>query len=119
MSTQQPSDYLNREMSWLEFNARVLEEAQDSETPLLERLRFFSIFHSNLDEFFMVRVASLQHLVKLGENNPDPCGLTPRQQLKKIFARVRTLYETSYSLYTDELLPALAAEKIQEALETL
>lgn len=112
MSTQQPSDYLNREMSWLEFNARVLEEAQDSETPLLERLRFFSIFHSNLDEFFMVRVASLQHLVKLGENNPDPCGLTPRQQLKKIFVRVRTLYETSYSLYTDELLPALAAEKI-------
>ena len=89
MSTRRTVNYLNRETSWLEFNRRVLEEAQDSRNPLLERLRFYCIFRSNLDEFFMVRVASLQHLIEEGDNKPDPSGLTPSEQLEAIFSRVR------------------------------
>jgi polyphosphate kinase len=104
--------YLNREISWLEFNSRVLEEAQDPRNPLLERLRFFCIFHSNLDEFFMVRVASLQHATEEGDNNPDPSGLTPHQQLALIFGRVREIYDKSGNLYFTELIPALAREGI-------
>jgi polyphosphate kinase len=104
--------FINRETSWLEFNGRVLEEARDQGNPLLERLRFYCIFHSNLDEFFMVRVASLQHLIEQGDNNPDPSGLTPRQQLDLIFSRVREFYETSFGLYSKELIPALAKENI-------
>ncbi len=105
-------NYLNREISWLEFNKRVLEEAQDPQNPLLERLRFFCIFHSNLDEFFMVRIASLRHLIEIGDNNPDPSGLTPGHQLETIFSQVHSLYQISYGLYTKELIPALAEENI-------
>ncbi len=104
--------FLNRETSWLEFNSRVLEEAQDPGNPLLERLRFYCIFHSNLDEFFMVRVASLRSLVEEGNNIPDPSGLTPQQQIEAIFDRSRRFYEASYSLYSLELTPALAKENI-------
>lgn len=105
--------FLTREASWLEFNNRVLEEAQDPENPLLERLRFYCIFHSNLDEFFMVRVASLLHLMHEGDTKPDNAGLTPHQQLQLILARVRALEDTSYALYQRKLLPALAKEGIR------
>ncbi len=110
MSNRRTGAFLNREISWLEFNSRVLEEAEDSRNPLLERLRFFCIFHSNLDEFFMVRVASLQHAIEEGDNNPDPSGLTPHQQLVLIFGRVREIYKKSGDLYFTELIPALARE---------
>ncbi len=113
MTTRRPAAFLNRETSWLDFNLRVLEEAQDPRNPLLERLRFFCIFHSNLDEFFMVRVASLQGMLEQGDNNPDPSGLTPRQQLDLIVARVREMYEASFLLYSGELIPAFAKEKIR------
>ncbi len=112
MSTQKANAFLNRETSWIEFNCRVLEEAQDPRNPLLERVRFFCIFHSNLDEFFMVRVASLQHLIEQGDNNPDPSGLTPYQQLDRVLSRVRELYEASHKLYFEELVPELAKEDI-------
>jgi polyphosphate kinase len=112
VSNRRTSPLLNREISWLEFNSRVLEEAQDPRNPLLERLRFFCISHSNLDEFFMVRVASLQHAIEEGDNNPDPSGLTPHQQLELIFGRVRELYEKIGNLYFTELIPALAREGI-------
>jgi polyphosphate kinase len=112
MSARSSNTFLNRETSWLEFNRRVLEEAQDRRNPLLERLRFFCIFHSNLDEFFMVRVASLQHLIEQGDNNPDPSGLTPRQQLEQVLSVVRELYDASFSLYCGELIPALAKQNI-------
>jgi len=105
--------FLNREASWLEFNGRVLEEAQDRENPLLERLRFYCIFHSNLDEFFMVRVASLLHLIQEGGAKTDHAGLTPHEQLQGILQRVRALEEASYDLYQRKLLPALAAEGIR------
>jgi polyphosphate kinase len=112
MTARKPSIYLNRETSWIEFNRRVLEEAQDPRNPLLERLRFFCIFHSNLDEFFMVRIASLQHLMDEGDNNPDPSGLTPYQQIEAALSSVRELYDISSRLYCDELLPALAKENV-------
>ena len=112
MSPRKTSNYLNRETSWLEFNRRVLEEAQDPRNPLLERLRFYCIFRSNLDEFFMVRVASLQHLIEEGDNQPDPSGLTPSEQLAAIFSRVRDDYDASGALYCGELLPALEKENI-------
>ena len=104
--------YLNRELSWLEFNRRVLEEAHDPRNPLLERLRFFCIFHSNLDEFFMVRIASLQNSIEQGDNNPDPSGLTPHQQLERVLKVVRELYGSSHALYFGELIPSLAGQGI-------
>lgn len=112
MSARKSNLYLNRETSWIEFNRRVLEEAQDPRNPLLERLRFFCIFQSNLDEFFMVRIASLQHLIKQGDSNPDPSGLTPHQQLEMALSRVREIYDASYKLYCNKMIPALAKEGI-------
>jgi polyphosphate kinase len=81
------SKFLNRELSWLEFNQRVLDEATDETTPLLERLRFLAITASNLDEFFMVRVGGLKLLQEQGITKPDPSGLSPRQQLTAISVR--------------------------------
>jgi polyphosphate kinase len=107
------SAFLNRETSWLEFNRRVLDEARDPKNPLLERLRFFCIFHSNLDEFFMVRVASLMHRIGEGDATPDPAGLSPYNQLEMVLSRVRDLENDSYTLYNEKLLPALAKERIR------
>jgi polyphosphate kinase len=112
MTARASNTFLNREISWLEFNRRVLEEAQDRRNPLLERLRFLCIVHSNLDEFFMVRVASLQQMIEDGNNNPDPSGLTPRQQLELVLSVVRELYDASFLLYCEELIPGLAKENI-------
>jgi polyphosphate kinase len=113
MTAAPPNKCFNRELSWLEFNRRVLEEAQDPSNPLLERLRFYCIFHSNLDEFFMVRVAGIHHLIEEGDLNPDPAGLTPYQQLEAVHAKVRRLREESSRLYQEDLLPALAREHIR------
>lgn len=112
MSARGTTPFLNRETSWLEFNRRVLGEAQDARNPLLERLRFFCIFHSNLDEFFMVRVASLLHQIEQGEAGPDPSGLTPHQQIEQILPIIRELQEASSVLYRKELVPALAKHDI-------
>ena len=79
-----PKNYVNRELSWLEFNYRVLSEARDKNIPLFERLKFLSITASNLDEFFMVRVASLKDMVHAGYEKPDIAGMKPKQQLEKI-----------------------------------
>ena len=81
--------YTNRELSWLEFNRRVLEEALDESVPLLERVKFLAIFSSNLDEFFMVRVARLQQRIATGDQQSGPDGLTPAQTLTAISERVR------------------------------
>ncbi len=112
MSTRRPNAFLNREISWLQFNRRVLEEAQDSQNPLLERLRFYCIFRSNLDEFFMVRIASLQQQIEQGDNNPDPSGLTPYRQLETALAEVREAYRLEEELFHEGLIPALAKEDI-------
>ena len=106
---------LNRELSWIEFNARVLEEARDAAMPLLERLKFLAISGSNLDEFFMVRVGGLQQLLEEGKNTPDPCGLTSAQQLAEIGRRARQLVADQYECLLKELEPALAAAGIRRA----
>ncbi|WP_437289003.1 polyphosphate kinase 1 [Sorangium sp. So ce406] len=102
-----PAHYLNRELSWLEFNARVLSEARSHDVPLFERLKFLSIFFSNLDEFFMVRVAGLQAqtLRTIAEVPPD--GLTPHEQLVAIGARVHALVDDAYQIWNADLIPAL------------
>jgi polyphosphate kinase len=108
--------YLNRELSWLEFDHRVLEEATDPAIPLLERLRFLAITGSNLDEFFRVRVGGLQLVVAQGVTRPDPAGLSPQQQLVAIGVRVRQLIDTQYQCYLQELEPKLAEAGIRRVL---
>ena len=85
--------FLNRELSWLEFNSRVLHEAEDDRTPLLERLKFLSIFSTNLDEFYMVRIAALRRQVAAGVTQPTPDGLTPQAALDALDAQVREQLE--------------------------
>ncbi|HET7719934.1 MAG TPA: hypothetical protein VFK43_08210, partial [Acidimicrobiales bacterium] len=80
--------YINRELSWLDFNARVLALAEDPETPVLERAKFLAIFSNNLDEFFQVRVASLHDKLAAGLGTPSPDGLTPAEQLRAIRPRI-------------------------------
>ncbi|MDC2864888.1 MULTISPECIES: RNA degradosome polyphosphate kinase [unclassified Bacillus (in: firmicutes)] len=107
--------YNNRELSWLAFNERVLQEAQDDSNPLLERLKFISIFSSNLDEFFMVRVAGLKDQVKAGFNQPEnKAGLTPKKQLGKISSKAHELMQVQYDTYRNVLLPALQEEGIEQ-----
>jgi polyphosphate kinase len=115
MSSPQPQArlFLNRELSWLEFNSRVLEESRNSRNPLLERLRFYCIFHSNLDEFFMVRVAALSRQIKEEDHASDPAGFTAYEQRERILSRVRDLEHMSYALYNTKLRRALAKEKIK------
>ena len=102
-----PSNYVNRELSWLEFDYRVLGEARDKTTPLFDRLKFLSITASNLDEFFMVRVASLKDMVHAKYTKPDIAGLTPTEQLERISAKTHELVGQQYMTYNRSLLPAL------------
>ena len=99
--------YFNRELSLLEFHARVLEEALNEQNPLLERLKFISIFSSNLDEFFMIRVSGLKEEMEYGvEISPD--GLTPAQQLAKIRERITALMDQQANVLREQVLPQLA-----------
>src|SRR6185436_5523264 len=109
---QQKHLLINRELSWVEFNRRVLEEAIDSRHPLLERLKFLAIFSSNLDEFFMVRVSGLQEALEgaFGDRSPD--GLTADEQLKAIRAKLRPLLEQQMACLKNEIVPALLASDI-------
>lgn len=104
--------YTNRELSWLDFNARVLEEARNRETPLLERLNFLGITQSNVDEFFMVRVASLYKLVEGGVQSLDSAGMTAGAQIRAISEREHEAVDLRYTTYNKMLLPALASEGI-------
>ena len=104
--------FVNRELSWLEFNRRVLEEAQDPSVPLLERLKFLSIFSSNLDEFFMVRVAALKRRIHAGEQTSTPDGLTPLQTMVGVSARVHELVDAQHRSFLQDIQPLLAREGI-------
>ena len=110
---KEPELFFNRELSWLAFNGRVLEEAMDTSSPLLERLKFAVIVASNLDEFFMVRVAALKHDVDEGDTAPDSAGLTPGQQLTAISQRAHEMVERLYKGIADEILPGLATHGIR------
>jgi polyphosphate kinase len=114
MTTQADrSLFINRELSWLAFNERVLEEAVDPRTPLLERVKFVAITSSNLDEFFMVRVAGLEQALAENDTSVDLSGLTPAQQLEAVGRRGHDFVAAQYELTTRELLPALAEHKIR------
>jgi polyphosphate kinase len=105
---REPELFLNRELSWLEFNGRVLEEAQEPTCPLLERLKFACIVASNLDEFFMVRVAALKNALAEGDTAPDVAGLTPAQQLQRISERTHAMVDQLYETLHGQILPPLA-----------
>jgi polyphosphate kinase len=107
-----PELFFNRELSWLAFNERVLEEARTPSNPLLERVRFSTIVASNLDEFFMVRVAGLKAAVRDGDNRPHSCGMTPVDQLAAIRERAGAMLNELHALVGQTLLPALAAHGI-------
>ena len=100
--------YINRELSWLEFNKRVLKEAKTRDVKLFERLKFLAITASNLDEFFMVRVASLKDMVAAGYNKEDISGLTPKKQLEEISLRSHEFTDMQYRIYNTSLRPALS-----------
>ncbi len=99
--------YTNRELSWLQFNYRILSEAKDKSIPLFERLKFLSITASNLDEFFMVRVASLKDMVNAEYEKPDIAGMTPTAQLKALDEEIHQMVSQQYSTYNRSLLPLL------------
>ncbi|MBP3488241.1 MAG: RNA degradosome polyphosphate kinase [Roseburia sp.] len=107
-----PEYYENRELSWLKFEGRVLSEAKDKSIPLLERLKFVSITSSNLDEFFMVRVASLKDMVHADYRKKDIAGMTAEEQLAAISARTKELVDSQYSTYNRSLVPLMEANNI-------
>lgn len=106
------SPYINRELSWLEFNARVLEEALDETNPLLERLKFLAIFGSNLDEFFMIRLSGIREQVKAGVQERSPDGMSPIEEMAAMRKRIIPMHEKASRFYREELQPALAARGI-------
>ncbi len=108
-----PSLYINRELSWLGFNDRVLEQARDGRHPLLERVRFVAISETNLDEFFMIRVAGLQQQVASELPNPVPDGMTPEEQISRIKESTEEFFEERRSILNKEIIPALEAEGIK------
>jgi polyphosphate kinase len=113
MSGFQPEHFINRELSWLEFNQRVLDEALDPTNPLLERLKFFTIVSSNLDEFFEVRVASLKQEMESGQGDRSVDGLTARETFQAIVSRVCKMVADQYDCWREDLKPALAKHNIR------
>jgi polyphosphate kinase len=108
-----PALYLNRELSWLDFNERVLQLAEDGEIPLLERIKFCAIYTTNLDEYYMVRVAGLHDQIEAGVENPSQDGLTPSQAIERIRGRVRELGHRLSDCFERQLRPALARREIR------
>src|SRR5262250_2031589 len=106
-------NYINRELSLLAFNERVLAQALDEKVPLLERLKFLCISSNNLDEFFEIRVAGLKQRIELGSDQPGPDGLGINQQLQAIHERTSKLVEAQYVCLNDVLLPALRQHGIE------
>src|ERR1700757_2449115 len=109
---QTPQLYFNRELSFLEFNQRVLEQAKDERIPLLERVKFLCISCANLDEFFEIRVAGLKELLEAGAVQGGPDGLPVPEQLKAIRSRAHRLVDEQYELLNEELMPELSANGV-------
>ena len=108
-----PSNYQDRELSWLDFDTRVLELSEDSTIPLLERLRFLAIFSSNLDEFFMVRVASIKAKIERGSTTINSAGYAPKELLDLVLKRTQVLVNTQAERFRDEIVPELRKEGIE------
>src|SRR6202162_4940065 len=108
-----PDLFLNRHFSWLQFNEAVLEKAQDSKNPLLERVKFLAITASNLDEFVEVRVAGLLQQVEHGNPLTGPDGLSPAEQLKRLAQEIHSFVSDQYECWNQKLLPALSREGIR------
>ncbi|MFZ4483086.1 MAG: polyphosphate kinase 1 [Chthoniobacterales bacterium] len=113
MDLSDPQYFINRELSWLEFNQRVLDQANDPEVPLLERLKFLCIVSSNLDEFFEVRVAGLKQVLQAGSEAAGPDGLTAAEQLAAISKRVRRLVADQYACWREAVKPQLAEKGVR------
>src|SRR5947207_10593506 len=107
-----PENFINRELSWLEFNRRVLEEAQDPTQPLIERVKFLTIFSGNLDEFFEIRVAGIKQQIESETSDVGPDGLSPTETFNSIQRVVRELVPTQCALWTNELAPTLVKHGI-------
>lgn len=105
--------FKNRELSWLDFNYRVLSEARDKQIPLMERLKFLSITASNLDEFFMIRVASLKDQVNAGYTKTDISGMTAQEQINAILDETHRFAQSQYTTYNRSLVPALKKEGLK------
>ena len=105
--------FISRELSWIDFNARVLDEAGCAANPVLERLKFIAIFSSNLDEFFMVRIAGLRQLVKMGQDLPDPAGNRPSEQLARMRKKLDRLLKRQHDCLMDEILPELGRRGVK------
>ena len=113
VSRLSPDHFLNRELQALQFNRRVLAQAEDKATPLLERLKFLCIVSSNLDEFFEIRLAGVKEQIKMGAGAVDPDGLTPREVYRRVSKAAHDIVARQYALLNDEVLPALAKEGIR------
>src|SRR3989440_11791027 len=113
LALDNPAYYLNREASWLAFNRRVLEEAEDEKNPLLERLKFLSISASNLDEFFEVRVAGLVQQIEDGYTEAGPDGLTLLQERDLVSHETHNFVEEQYHCWNESLRPSLAEHGIR------
>ncbi len=104
--------FINRELSWLSFNSRVLDQAFEMDNPILERLKFMAIFSNNLDEFFMVRVAGVRQMFENKDMLQDPSGMLPNEQLKKIRTRTKTLVKKQYKYFKEHIVPELSQNGI-------
>lgn len=111
-----PTLYINRELSLLEFNRRVIEQAKDENLPLLERLRFLCIASTNLDEFFEIRVAGLKQQVKYGSTQTGPDNLSPTEVLTRVSETAHQFVEEQYSVWNDLIIPAMAKDNIRKIL---
>src|SRR5208337_4456727 len=107
-SLNSPEFYLNRSLSWLAFNGRVLEEAENESNPLLERVKFLAITASNLDEFFEIRIAGLLQHLEEGQVDPGPDGMTPLEEQRKLAEATHEFVNLQYDCWNKKLLPALA-----------
>ena len=113
MAKKEKPRFFNRDLSWIEFNARVLDEALQEKNPLLERLKFLTIVSSNFDEFFMVRVASVKKQIRSSRPSDCPSGMSPGEQMQRIDQRVRELVQMQYRCLLDDILPSLARKGIE------
>ncbi len=107
-----PENFFNRDLSWLEFNRRVLEEAINPSLPLLDKIKFISIFFSNLDEFYMIRIAGIKEQIRAKIIDTSIDGFTPREQLQKIEAALQPMLKEIYALWQNEIIPQLKENNI-------